>query len=56
MGGFFLAQSEERLTAEREVVGSILGAEPILRVLRITMKVLPLHCKLINLCVARMTS
>ena len=29
-----LAQSVERLTAEREVVGSIHGAEPIFRVLK----------------------
>ena len=29
-----LAQSVERLTAEREVVGSIPGAGPILRVLK----------------------
>ena len=31
-----LAQSVERLTAEREVPGSILGTGPILRVLKIT--------------------
>jgi len=30
-----LAQSVERLTAERDVTGSILGAGPILRVLEI---------------------
>ena len=29
-----LAQSVERLTAEREVAGSIPGAEPLLRVLK----------------------
>ena len=29
-----LAQSVERLTAEREVKGSITGGEPILRVLK----------------------
>ena len=29
-----LAQSVERMTAEREVAGSILGAGPILRVLK----------------------
>ena len=29
-----LAQSVERLTAEQEVTGSILGAGPILRVLK----------------------
>ena len=29
-----LAQAVERLTAEREVAGSILGAGPILRVLK----------------------
>ena len=33
-----LAQSVERLTAEREVAGSIPGARPILRVLKITEK------------------
>ena len=33
-----LAQSVERLTAEREVAGSIPGAGPILRVLKITKK------------------
>ena len=33
-----LAQSVERLTAEREVAGSIPGAGPILRVLKITEK------------------
>ena len=31
-----LAQSVERLTAEREVAGSIPGTGPILRVLKIT--------------------
>ena len=33
-----LAQSVGRLTAEREVAGSIPGAGPILRVLKITKK------------------
>ena len=33
-----LAQSVERLTAEREVTGLIPGAGPILRVLKITKK------------------
>ena len=33
-----LAQLVERLTAEREVAGSIPGAGPILRVLKITEK------------------
>ena len=38
IGAAGLAQSVERLTAEREVVGSIPGAGPILRVLEITEK------------------
>ena len=42
-----VAQSVERLTAEREVAGSIPGTRP---------KVLPLPCKWLDLHVARMTT
>lgn len=48
-----LAQSVERNTAEREVAGSISGAEPILRVFN---EELPLYCKGLDLCVAPMTT
>ena len=53
-----LAQSVEHLTAERKVTGSIAGVRPLLRVLKITekKKVLPLHCKKLDLCVAWMTT
>ena len=46
-----LAQSAERLTAEREVAGSILWAGAVLRVLKKNgeMKVLPLHRKRLDL-------
>ena len=48
-----LAQSVEGLTAERKVASSIPGVGPMLRVLET--KVLPLHCKRLDLGVSRMT-
>ena len=39
-----LAQSVERLTAEREVAGSIPGTGPTLKVLQWLMRVLPWDC------------
>ena len=51
-----LAQSPERLTAEREVASSFPGAGPILRVLKyLRNEGTPLHCKLLALPMARMT-
>ena len=54
----YLAQSVEHLTAEQEVLGSIPGARPILRVLKQLrkMKVLPLPSKRRELRVAWMTT
>ena len=52
-----LAQLVERLTAEWKVTGLIPGVRPLLRVLKKTekKKVLPLHCKKLDLRMARMT-
>ena len=54
----YLAQSVEPLTTEREVLGSIPGARPILRVLKQLrkIKVLPLPSKRLELRVAWMTT
>ena len=53
-----LAQSVERLTAEREVAGSIPGVEAILAGSwnNWEMKVLPLPCKWLDFRVAQMTT
>ena len=53
-----LAQSVERLTAEREVAGSIPGTVPDLRssMNNWEMKVVPLDCKGLDLCLAGMTT
>ena len=53
-----LAQLVERLTAERKVTGSIPWVRPLLRVFKKIEKekVLPLHCKKLDLHVAQMTT
>ena len=52
-----LAQSVERVTAERKVAGSIPGTRPLLRVLNNReMKVFLLHSKRLDLRVARITT
>ena len=51
-----LAQTVERLTAEREVASSFPGAGPIPRVLKyLRNEGTPLHCKRLDLRMARMT-
>jgi len=52
-----LAQQGERLTAEREVVGSIPGAGPLLRVLKyLRNDGISSHCKPLDPRMARMTT
>ena len=51
-----LAQSVERLTAERQVAGSIPGTGPTRRVFNWEMEVLPLPGKWLDLRVAQMTT